>query len=164
MLSDFSPTLIAQDKFCSTLGILDNHCPTSKPAELLLTPLILAPPRMSLALNLGTDPLTERAIMSENIAISIHHSTNNPLYPSHRQVVSLALNEVGRRTKRGFVYWIEDDQYIEWHLNAPALFYIPYEWTEKDRKEFDDDPSSSLGPCDCSYGAHEPSACGRSEG
>jgi len=119
---------------------------------------------MSLALNLGTDPLTERAIMSENIAISIHHSTNNPLYPSHRQVVSLALNEVGRRTKRGFVYWIEDDQYIEWHLNAPALFYIPYEWTEKDRKEFDDDPSSSLGPCDCSYGAHEPSACGRSEG
>jgi len=62
------------------------------------------------------------------------------------------------------VYWIEDDQYIEWHLNAPALFYIPYEWTEKDRKEFDDDPSSSFGPCDCSYGAHEPSACGRSEG
>jgi len=95
---------------------------------------------MSLAFNLGTDPLTGRAIMNENIAISIQHSTNDLVYPSHRQVVCLALNEIGRRTKRGFVYWIEDDQHNEWQPDAPALFYIPYEWTKKDCKEFDDDP------------------------
>jgi len=38
------------------------------------------------------------------------------------------------------VYWIEDDQHSEWQLNAPALFYTPYDWTEKDCAEFDDDP------------------------
>lgn len=94
---------------------------------------------MSLAFDLGTDPLTGRAIMCEDMAISIHNSTNDPVYPSHRQVVCLALNEVGRRTKRGFVYWIEEDEHSGWQPKAPALFYIPYQWTGKDCMEFDGD-------------------------
>ena len=37
------------------------------------------------------------------------------------------------------MYWIEDDEHSGWQRNDPALFYIPYEWTEQDCAEFDND-------------------------
>jgi len=39
---------------------------------------------------------------------------------------------------------IEDGQHNGWQPNAPAWFYIPYEWIEKDRAEFDDDAGDYL--------------------
>ena len=94
---------------------------------------------MSTAFDLGTDPLTGRALMNEDVAIGFSRSTNEPIYPSSRQVVCLALNEVGRRAKFGFVYWTDPNQLGDLRADCPALFYVPHEWTAEDCKGYDED-------------------------
>ena len=97
-----------------------------------------APNEPSVPFNLGTDPLTNRALMNEEVAMRISSNGTTPRYPSQEEVVCMALNEIGRRDGKGFVYRIVGDFYGRPYLpNAPALIYTLHEWTDKDRDEWD---------------------------